>query len=79
MFFGQIHTSPGLGFPGGSFFARAGQGIETRAPQLDEAVFDVEFSPAEVRRARLAGNYLRDENPELALREIQRILHERDR
>ncbi|HNX96416.1 MAG TPA: nitrilase-related carbon-nitrogen hydrolase [Candidatus Aminicenantes bacterium] len=79
LFVNRTGFEEGLGFPGGSFFARAGQGIETRAPQLDEATIDVELSLDEVRRARLAGNYLRDENPELALREIQRILHERDR
>ena len=64
----------GIGFGGGSFFAASGQGITSRAPYIDDAVLDIGIEPAETRRARMAGNYLRDEDPRLVLRELQRIL-----
>ncbi len=79
LFVNRTGFEEGIGFPGGSFFARAGQGIETRLPQFDPAVLDVELDREEVRRARLTGNYLRDDRPDLLLHELERIRHERDR
>jgi predicted amidohydrolase len=65
----------GIGFGGGSFFARAGQGICQKAEYVSAGVLDADVRPADVRRARLASGYLRDEQPELVLRELRRILH----
>jgi predicted amidohydrolase len=74
MFVNRVGFEDGIGFGGGSFLARAGQGICQQAKYIDEDVLDVEINPADVRRARLSSNYLRDEQPELVLRELQRIL-----
>lgn len=65
----------GIGFGGGSFYAKAGQGITKKAAYLDDDQLDVTVDPEDVRRARLAGNYLRDDNPGLILSELKRILH----
>lgn len=75
LFVNRVGFEDGIGFGGGSFFARAGQGICEKAKYIDEDVLDAEIQPAAVRRARLSSNYLRDEQPELVLRELQRILH----
>lgn len=75
LFVNRVGFEDGIGFGGGSFFARAGQGICQKAKYIDEDVLDAEVRPADVRRARLSSNYLRDEQPELVLRELQRILH----
>jgi predicted amidohydrolase len=75
LFVNRVGFEDGIGFGGGSFFARAGQGICQKAKYVDEDVIDAEVRPADVRRARLASNYLRDDQPEQVLRELQRILH----
>jgi predicted amidohydrolase len=75
LFVNRVGFEDGIGFGGGSFFARAGQGICEKAKYIDEDVLDAVIRPADVRRARLSSNYLRDEQPELVLRELQRILH----
>ena len=75
LFVNRVGFEDGIGFGGGSFFARAGQGICQKARYIDEDVLDAEVRPADVRRARLASNYLRDEQPELVVKELQRILH----
>ena len=75
LFVNRVGFEDGIGFGGGSFFARAGQGISRKAKYIDEDMLDVEIQSADVRRARLSSNYLRDEQPELVLREMRRILH----
>ena len=75
LFVNRVGFEDGIGFGGGSFFARAGQGICQKAKYIDEDVLDADIQPADVRRARLSSNYLRDEQPELVLREMRRILH----
>jgi len=75
LFVNRVGFEDGIGFGGGSFFARAGMGICSTAKYIDEDALDAEIRPADVRRARLSANYLRDEQPELVLRELQRILH----
>lgn len=75
LFVNRVGFEDGIGFGGGSFFARAGQGISQKAVIVDEDVLDAEIRLADVRRARLGSNYLRDEQPELVLRELRRILH----
>jgi predicted amidohydrolase len=75
LFVNRVGFEDGIGFGGGSFMARAGQGICQKAKVVAEDVLDTEILPADVRRARLSSNYLRDEQPELVLREMQRILH----
>jgi predicted amidohydrolase len=75
LFVNRVGFEDGIGFGGGSFFARAGQGICQKAAYVDDDVLDAEVQAADVRRARLSSNYLRDEQPELVLREMQRVLH----
>lgn len=75
LFVNRVGFEDGIGFGGGSFFARAGRGIVQQAAYIDAGVLDAELRPADVRRARLAANYLRDEQPELVLKELRRILH----
>jgi predicted amidohydrolase len=73
LFVNRTGYEDGIGFPGGSFFARSGQGIVQRAPCFEEARLDVEFNLEQVRRARLGGNYLRDDRPDIILKELTRI------
>jgi len=75
LFVNRTGFEDGIGFGGGSFFARAGRGIVRKARYIDDDVLDAEVRPADVRRARLASSYLRDEQPELVLKELRRILH----
>ncbi|HSQ35041.1 MAG TPA: nitrilase-related carbon-nitrogen hydrolase [Candidatus Binatia bacterium] len=75
LFVNRVGFEDGIGFGGGSFFARAGQGICQKAKIVDADTLDAEVRPADVRRARLSSNYLRDEQPGLVLGEMQRILH----
>lgn len=75
LFVNRVGFEDGIGFGGGSFFARAGLGICRKARYVDEDVLDADIQPADVRRARLSSNYLRDEQPELVLKEMRRILH----
>ena len=74
LFVNRSGIEDGLGFGGGSYFARSGKDIDTLAKYYEADSFDVVISRDEVRRARLSGNYLRDEKPELILKEMKRIL-----
>jgi len=47
------------------------------APLYDEGLYTVDISTADIRRARIALPLLRDERPELHVRELQRIVAER--
>ncbi|HDP93994.1 MAG TPA: hydrolase [Candidatus Aminicenantes bacterium] len=76
LFVNRTGFEDGIGFGGGSFFAPAGKGIQTRAPYLDEAEMDVEVDLEAVRRARLSGNYRRDERLDVIRRELERISHD---
>jgi len=75
LFVNRVGFEDGIGFGGGSFFARAGQGIVQKAKYVAADILDADVSRADVRRARLASNYLRDEQPGLVLQEMRRILH----
>ncbi len=75
LFVNRVGFEDGIGFGGGSFFARAGRGVVQKAGYIDEDVLDANVRPADVRRARVAANYLRDDQPALVLKEMRRILH----
>ncbi len=75
LFVNRVGFEDGIGFGGGSFFARAGRGIVQKAEYVDEDILDAEVRPADVRRARVASAYLRDDQPALVLKELRRILH----
>ena len=76
VFVNRTGFEDGCGFGGGSFYAPPGQTIRDRAPYYEPCSLTVELDPAATRRARLSGHYLRDEKPQLLLRELKRILHE---
>ncbi len=75
VFVNRTGFEDGLGFGGGSFFAAPGKGIVHKAAYFDADSFDFEISKEAVRRARLGGNYLRDEKPQIMLKEMKRILN----
>ena len=75
MFVNRSGFEDGMGFGGGSFYALAGKGIVTLAEYFEDDRFDFEISQENVRRSRAGANYLRDEKPELILKELKRILN----
>lgn len=75
LFVNRTGFEDGIFFGGGSFAAVAGQGIVRQAAYIDPARIDVDIDPQASRRARLASNYRRDEQPQIILRELERILH----
>ncbi|MBN2346332.1 MAG: carbon-nitrogen hydrolase [Candidatus Aminicenantes bacterium] len=79
LFVNRTGFEDGIGFGGGSFFAAAGRGIVQKAKYVEPDVLDAEVRSADVRRARLASCYLRDEQPRLVLKELRRILDAQDR
>jgi predicted amidohydrolase len=75
LFVNRCGFEDGIGFGGGSFYAEANRGIVAKAPSFETGQLDAVASLDAVRRARISANYLRDEQPELVLRELERILH----
>ena len=75
VFVNRCGFEDGIGLGGGSFFAEAGKGIVTKAKYFEDDRFDVEISIESVRKSRIAGNYLRDEKPDVILKELKRITH----
>jgi predicted amidohydrolase len=75
IFVNRCGFEDGIGFGGGSFFAQPGKGIVKLAEYFEDDRFDVDVSMADVRRARIGGNYYRDEKPDVVLKELNRILN----
>ncbi|MCP4148827.1 MAG: hypothetical protein GY757_13860 [bacterium] len=75
VFVNRTGFEDGIGFGGGSFYAAPGKGIIKKAAYFEADSFDFEISPEAVRKSRLGGNYLRDEKPEIILKELKRILN----
>ena len=75
VFVNRTGFEDGVGFGGGSFYAAPGQGVVGKAAYFDEASLDFEIGKDAVRKARLAGNYLRDDKPEVIFKELERILN----
>ena len=75
VFLNRSGFEDGVGFGGGSFFASSGEEIGIKAKYFEEDMFDFEINEENVRRSRITSNYLRDEKPELVLKELNRILH----
>ena len=77
VFCNRVGVDESISFWGGSeVIAPSGQAMFS-APLYDEGVFTVEIAPADIRRERIALPLLRDERPELNVRELQRIVAER--
>jgi predicted amidohydrolase len=75
VFVNRTGFEDGIGFTGGSFLARPGQGIVKKASYLEADILDFSIDLKDVRKARIAGNYLRDSKPEVILKELKRILN----
>jgi predicted amidohydrolase len=77
VFCNRVGVDESISFWGGSeVLAPSGESL-FRAPLYDEGLFMVDVALAEVRRERIALPLLRDERPELNLRELSRIVAER--
>jgi predicted amidohydrolase len=77
IFCNRVGVDESISFWGGSeVIAPTGQAVFS-APLYDEGLFTVEIAPADIRRERIALPLLRDERPELNVRELQRIVAER--
>ena len=77
IFCNRVGVDESISFWGGSeIIGPSGQAVFS-APLYDEGLFTVEISTADIRRERVALPLLRDERPELNVRELQRIVRER--
>jgi predicted amidohydrolase len=77
VFCNRVGVDESISFWGGSeVIGPSGQAV-FGAPLFDEGLFLVEIPVADIRRERIALPLLRDERPELHLRELQRIIAER--
>ncbi len=65
----------GIGFGGGSFYASPGKGIVNMGKYFEDQCIDCILDENETRRARISSNYLRDEKPDIIIKEMQRILN----
>ncbi len=77
VFVNRVGVDESISFWGGSeVIDPAGHGVAA-APLYDEALVFADVALADVRRERIALPLLRDERPELVVRELQRIVAER--
>jgi predicted amidohydrolase len=77
IFCNRVGMDETISFWGGSeVIAPSGDAIFT-APLFDEGLHFVDIEPGDVRRERIGLPLLRDERPELHMRELRRILAER--
>jgi predicted amidohydrolase len=77
IFCNRVGVDETISFWGGSeVIAPSGDALFT-APLFDEGLHFVDIEPGEVRRERIGLPLLRDERPELHMRELRRILAER--
>jgi NAD+ synthase (glutamine-hydrolysing) len=77
VFCNRVGVDESISFWGGSeVIAPTGEAL-FRAPLYEEGLFLVDVNLADVRRERIALPLLRDERPELHLRELARIVAER--
>ena len=68
----------GLNFWGGSTVFNPDGDLIAQAPYFDEELIVVQLDLGQIRRTRTRLPLLRDERPEVSLRELQRILSNRD-
>jgi predicted amidohydrolase len=77
VFCNRVGVDESISFWGGSEVVSPSGETLFRAPLYDEGLFVVDVPLADVRRERIALPLLRDERPELQLRELARIVAER--
>jgi predicted amidohydrolase len=77
VFCNRVGVDESISFWGGSeVIAPTGEAVLS-APLYDEGLFSVDIRPADIRRERIGLPLLRDERPELQVRELARIIAER--
>jgi predicted amidohydrolase len=77
VFCNRVGVDESISFWGGSeVIAPTGVAVAS-APMYDEGLFLADVTPADIRRERIGLPLLRDERPELQVRELQRIVRER--
>jgi predicted amidohydrolase len=77
VFCNRVGVDESISFWGGSEVIAPNGHAVFSAPFFEEGLHLVEISLAEIRRARIGLPLLRDERPELNLRELERIVAER--
>jgi predicted amidohydrolase len=77
VFVNRVGVEESISFWGGSqVIGPTGRSLFS-APMFDEGLFFVDVEPGDIRRERIALPLLRDERPELIVREFERIVAER--
>jgi hypothetical protein len=77
VFCNRVGVDESISFWGGSeVIAPTGEPL-FRAPLYDEGLYTVDIATADLRRERIGLPLLRDERPELHVRELSRIIAER--
>ncbi|HEY3523441.1 MAG TPA: nitrilase-related carbon-nitrogen hydrolase [Candidatus Limnocylindrales bacterium] len=77
VFCNRVGVDESISFWGGSEVVDPSGHVVFRAPLFDEGLFTVDVALADIRRERIALPVLRDERPELLVRELERIVGER--
>ncbi len=77
VFVNRVGVEESITFWGGSEVISPTGATLFQAPLHDEGLFFVEIDRAEVRRERIAMPLLRDERPEVVMRQLERIVRER--
>ena len=77
VFVNRVGVDESITFWGGSEVVAPSGATVMQAPMHDEGLFFAEVDPAEVRRERIATPLLRDERPEVVMRQLDQIVRER--
>ncbi|HEU4672762.1 MAG TPA: nitrilase-related carbon-nitrogen hydrolase [Candidatus Limnocylindrales bacterium] len=77
VFCNRVGVDESISFWGGSEVVDPSGRVRFRAPLFEEGLFTVDVELADIRRERISLPVLRDERPELLVRELERIVAER--
>jgi predicted amidohydrolase len=78
IFVNRVGVDESITFWGGSEIVSPAGHVLFSAPTHDEGLYFAAIDPAEVRRERIATPLLRDERPEMVLRQLDEIVRERN-
>jgi predicted amidohydrolase len=77
IFVNRVGVDESITFWGGSEVVAPDGDCVFRAPTHDEGLYLTQIEPAELRRERIASPLLRDERPEVVIRQLDQIIAER--
>jgi predicted amidohydrolase len=77
VFVNRVGVDESLSFWGGSEVVGPSGSSVYRAPMHEDGLFEAIIDPAELRHERIATPLLRDERPEIVLRQLDRITRSR--